>query len=124
MGARFIQVAVVYLLIGVLLGMIMGMAEMFMYTSAHAHINLLGWATLGLIGVVYTVYPEAGGTKLASVQFWLHNIGLPLLVISMFLFAHGNTGLGIPFSAVGGLLVIVSVLLLIVNVFRHVKPRR
>lgn len=124
MGVRFIKVSVIYLLIGVLLGMVMGMADKFIYTSAHAHINLLGWATLGLIGVVYTIYPDAGKTKLASAQFWLHNIGLPLLVISMFMFAHGNTALGIPFSAVGGLLVIASVLLLVINVFKHVGAKR
>ena len=121
MGIRFIKVAVVYLLIGVIAGMVMGIAEAFEYTSAHAHINLLGWASLGLIGVLYVLFPKAGETSLAKAQFWMHNIGLPLLVISMMFFANNKNSIGIPLSAVGGLLVIFSVILLVVNVFKHVK---
>ncbi|TMV51229.1 cbb3-type cytochrome c oxidase subunit I [Paenibacillus mesophilus] len=123
MGARFIQVSVIYFLIGVVMGLAMGIAEAFRYTSAHAHINLLGWASLAIIGVIYTVYPDAGKTKLAGVQFWLHNIGLPLLVISMFMFAHDNKGVGIPTAAIGGLLVIASVVLFVINVLRKVRQR-
>ena len=123
MGVRFIQVSVIYFLIGVVAGLVMGIAEAFQYTSAHAHINLLGWVSLAIIGAIYTIYPEAGRTKLARVQFWLHNIGLPLLVISMLLFANEMTGVGIPTAAVGGVLVIVSVVLFIVNVFRNVASK-
>ncbi|TNJ63556.1 cytochrome-c oxidase [Paenibacillus hemerocallicola] len=123
MGARFIKVSVIYFLIGVIVGLVMGIAEAFKYTSAHAHINLLGWASLAIIGVIYTVYPDAGKTKLAGVQFWLHNIGLPLLVVSMLLFANGINGAGIPIAAVGGLLVIASVVVFVVNVFGKVRQR-
>ncbi|RKN72432.1 cytochrome-c oxidase [Paenibacillus ginsengarvi] len=123
MGARFIQVSVIYFLIGVVVGLVMGIAEQFQYTSTHAHINLLGWASLALIGVIYSVFPEAGNTKLASVQFWLHNIGLPLLIISMILFANNLLSVGIPTASVGGLLVIASVVLFVVNVFGKIKAR-
>lgn len=121
MGARFIKVSVIYFLIGVIIGLVMGMADMFEYTSAHAHINLLGWASLAIIGVIYAVYPEAGKTKLANIQFWLHNIGLPLLIISMAMFANKINAVGIPTAAVGGLLVIASVVLFVINVFQKIK---
>ncbi|WP_425453955.1 cytochrome-c oxidase [Paenibacillus flagellatus] len=123
MGARFLKVAVVYFLIGVVLGLAMGIANAFQYTSAHAHINLLGWASLALCGVIYTLYPEAGRAKLAVVQFWLHNVGLPVLVVSMLFFANGMEAAGIPCAAIGGLLVIASVILLVVNVFARVQPK-
>jgi cbb3-type cytochrome oxidase subunit 1 len=123
MGARFIKVSVIYFLIGVVVGLVMGIADAFKYTSAHAHINLLGWASLAIIGVIYTVYPDAGKTKLAVVQFWLHNIGLPLLVVSMLMFPNGINSVGIPTAAVGGLLVIASVVVFVVNVFGKVQQR-
>jgi cbb3-type cytochrome oxidase subunit 1 len=120
MAARFVKAGVIYFLIGTLLGLVMGSTQHFEYTSAHAHINLLGWASLGLIGVIYKVFPEAGEAKLARIQFWLHNAGLPLLVISMVLFANNQHGIGIPFAVLGGLLVIVSVILFLVNLFKRI----
>lgn len=123
MGARFIQVSVLYFLIGVVAGLVMGIAEAFQFTSAHAHVNLLGWASLAIVGVIYSLYPEAGKSRLAGVQFWLHNAGLVLLVVSMILFAVDVKSVGIPFASAGGLLVIASVVLFVINVFRNVKPR-
>lgn len=123
MGARFIKVSVIYFLIGVIVGLVMGIADAFKYTSAHAHINLLGWASLAIVGVIYTVYPDAGKTKLASLQFWLHNIGLPLLIVSMLMFPNDIKSVGIPTAAAGGLLVIASVVVFVVNVFGKVRHR-
>jgi cbb3-type cytochrome oxidase subunit 1 len=121
MGARFIKAAVIYFLLGVIVGLVMGASEQMQYTSVHAHINLLGWASLGLIGVIYKVFPEAGEAKLARIQFILHNVGLPILVLSMVGFANGMTTVGIPAAILGGLLVIASVILFVVNVFKRIR---
>jgi cbb3-type cytochrome oxidase subunit 1 len=121
MGARFIKAAVIYFLLGVIIGLVMGASEQMQYTSVHAHINLLGWASLGLIGVIYKVFPEAGEAKLARIQFILHNVGLPILVLSMVGFANGMMAVGIPAAILGGLLVIVSVILFVVNVFMRIR---
>jgi hypothetical protein len=120
MGTKFIKAAVIYFLLGVIVGEVMGATEQMQYTSVHAHINLLGWASLGLIGVIYKVFPEAGEAKLARIQFILHNAGLPILVLSMIGFANGMTAIGIPTAILGGLLVIVSVILFVVNVFKRI----
>ena len=120
MGARFIKVAAVYFLLGTVLGVVMGATEHMEYTSAHAHINLLGWASLAVIGLIYKVFPQAGEQKLAITQFWLHNVGLPLLVLSMVFFANGNDGVGIPFAIAGGLLVVVSAVLMVVNLLKRI----
>lgn len=120
MGTRFIKAAVIYFLLGTILGLVMGATDHMEYTSAHAHINLVGWASLAVIGLIYKAYPEAGETKLARIQFILHNVGLPLLILSMVFFANAENALGIPFAALGGLLVIVSAILLAVNVFKRI----
>jgi cbb3-type cytochrome oxidase subunit 1 len=121
MGIRFIKAAVIYFLLGVIVGLVMGASEQMQYISVHAHINLLGWASLGLIGVIYKVFPEAGEAKLARIQFILHNVGLPILVLSMIGFANDITTVSIPAAILGGLLVIVSVIIFVVNVFKHIR---
>jgi cbb3-type cytochrome oxidase subunit 1 len=120
MGTRFIKAAAIYFLLGVIIGLVMGATEQMQYTSVHAHINLLGWASLGLIGIIYKVFPEAGEAKLARIQFILHNVGLPILVLSMAGFANDMTTVSIPAAILGGLLVIVSVILFVINLFKRI----
>jgi len=121
MSERFIKSAVLYFLLGTVLGLVMGSAQAFEYTSAHAHINLVGWASLAIIGLIYKSYPELGATKLAKIQFLLHNVGLPLLILSMVIFTTEYHTVGIPFAVLGGLLIIVSVILMTVNVFKRLR---
>jgi cbb3-type cytochrome oxidase subunit 1 len=118
-GGRFIKVAVVYFLIGTVWGLVMGIVQQFQFTSVHAHLNLVGWASMAIIGLIYKAYPEAGQSKLASIQFWLHNIGLPLLAIGMIIFTTDNHAIGLPFASIGGLLVIASVVVMTINVFKR-----
>ena len=48
MAIRFLKFAVVYLMLGMGMGMAMGITHHFEYAPVHAHINLLGWASLAL----------------------------------------------------------------------------
>jgi cbb3-type cytochrome oxidase subunit 1 len=121
MSARFIKAAVIYFLIGTVLGLVMGSTQTFQYASVHAHINLVGWASLAIIGLIYKAYPELGEAKLARIQFWLHNVGLPMLIVSMVIFTTDSHQVGIPFAVLGGLLIIVSVILMTVNVFKRLR---
>lgn len=82
-GIIWLKLAVAYLVIGVLMGVVMGATHDFRLSPVHAHVNLLGWATLGLAGVVYTLFPQAGESRLAKVHFWLINIGLPVMSVAL-----------------------------------------
>ena len=66
MGVRFIKVSVLYFVIGIGFGMYIGFGDQFAFSSAHAHINLLGWVSLALSGVIYQLFPLAGENKLAN----------------------------------------------------------
>ena len=44
MGLRFLKIAVVYLILGALLGLFMGLTQQFALAPVHAHLLLLGWA--------------------------------------------------------------------------------
>lgn len=116
MGIRFLKIAVVYFFIAVCLGLVMGIIHNFSFTSVHAHLNLLGWVSMAIFGIIYSIYPSASKTGLAKGHFWLHNIGLPLMQGALFLqLLTGNGALTIGII-IGSLLVVVSVLLFAINI--------
>jgi hypothetical protein len=49
----------------------MGVNEDLQLVAVHTHINLVGWASLALFGVIYRLYPELAASRLALVHFWL-----------------------------------------------------
>jgi hypothetical protein len=121
MATRFIKIAVLYLALGVTLGVVMGMLQKFTFTPVHAHLNLLGWATLALVGLVYHAYPQAAETRLARIHFWLHNLGLPPLMISLAFLLAGNAAFE-PIVGICSLVVWLGVVLFVVNVWLAVRP--
>ncbi|MED4332180.1 hypothetical protein P9223_00510, partial [Geobacillus stearothermophilus] len=48
--------------------------------------------------------PQAAATKWAKVHFWLHNIGLPVMMIGLIFVVYGNEAF-VPVTAIGGVLV-------------------
>lgn len=121
MGAKFIKVSVIYLVIGILLGIYMGASEQFQFAHAHAHINLLGWVTLALSGLIYKAYPNIAGGKLAGVHFWGFMIGIPLLTTGMVLFALDMFGTGVPITMVGSLFIVIGLISFAINMFVKLK---
>lgn len=121
MAIRFIKIAVLYLAVGVALGLIMGMRQTFTLTPVHAHINLLGWASLALVGLIYHAFPAAAETRLAQIHFWMHNIGLPPLMIALALMLSGNAAME-PVVGVLSLVVAVGIALFVINVWLAVRP--
>lgn len=119
MGKAFLKIATVYFSIGVLAGLIMGIIHDFRLTSVHAHVNLLGWVSMALFGVIYHFYPNAANSKLAKVQFWLHNIGVPVMLGGIAAQIFGVSA-ALPAAIVGSMAVVLGVILFTINVFKHV----
>ena len=71
----FITAALLCLLAGECLGIWMGIAHDFTLSPAHAHLNLLGWVTLALYGVMHRAYPALAQAKAAQAQAALAIIG-------------------------------------------------
>ena len=65
----FLLLATACLIVGVVLGIWMGIAHDFQFAPVHAHLNLLGWASLALFGLVYKAYPVLGRSRLALAHF-------------------------------------------------------
>jgi uncharacterized membrane protein YgdD (TMEM256/DUF423 family) len=68
---KFLLLGAIMLSAGVTLGIVMGMRQDFALAPVHAHINLVGWASLALFGIVYKLYPELARSRLAALHFIL-----------------------------------------------------
>jgi len=116
LGIKLVKIAAVYLLVGLVMGLVMGISNNFSLTSVHAHVSLLGWATMAIAGILYILIPECGRTRLAAAHFWGHNIGLPVMTLSLALYAYGVKAAE-KTIAVGSVVVLVSLMLFAVNLF-------
>jgi hypothetical protein len=68
---KFLLLAALMLTAGVGLGIRMGIVHDFSLAPVHAHINLVGWASLALFGIVYRLYPQMAASRLAGLHFIL-----------------------------------------------------
>jgi hypothetical protein len=119
-GIIWLKLAVVYLIIGIALGIAMGASENFTLRPVHAHVNLLGWATLALAGLIYSVFPKAGRSRLARLHFWLHNLALPVMMAALAMVVTGHTG-AIPVLAASEFVAAAGVLIFAANVFLNLR---
>ena len=121
-ATTWLKLAVVYLIVGVGLGIVMGSTEDFTLRPVHAHLNLLGWATLALAGLIYSVYPDAGKSRLARAHFWLQNLSLPVMMGSLAWFLQGHPEI-VPVLATAEIVAAVGVIAFASNIFLNVKTR-
>lgn len=105
---RWIYAALIYFCIAVTLGVVMGASGDHTLFPVHAHINLLGWVSLTLIGVIYHFFPVAGASRLATLQFWAHNAALILMMTALAAHLKGSANLE-PVIGIGSVLMLVSI---------------
>jgi len=111
----FLSLATLLLLCGAVLGIVMGAREDFQLTPVHAHLNLAGWASLGLFGLTYRAYPQIAETRLARYHFIVSAIASILLPIGIGLAVLRNApGLAI----VASMLWLLGVLMFGAQLFR------
>jgi len=121
MSERLIRIAAVYLVVGVTMGIVMGIQHQFSLAPVHAHINLLGFATLAIIGAIYKLYPEAANTRLARIHFWIHTTALPVFMVGLGFSLTGYEAF-VPVTIVGATAVAVGILVFAANIWRTVRP--
>ncbi|MBE0660100.1 MAG: cytochrome-c oxidase [Bryobacteraceae bacterium] len=109
--------SVVYLVVGLVAGLGIGISKSFWLASVHTHILMLGWAAPSVIGIIYMLIPEYGETRLASIHFWGHNLGLPVMMAGLVLEASGRKE-GEPLLVAGSLAVLLSLFAFAVNLLR------
>jgi hypothetical protein len=65
----FLVTAAACMVGGVMLGIGMGMTHDFRLAPVHAHTNLVGWASLALMGLTLRAWPALAEGRLAVAQF-------------------------------------------------------
>jgi hypothetical protein len=119
-GVIWLKFAIVYLMLGVAMGIAMGASQNFTMRPVHAHVNLLGWTTLALAGLIYSVFPKAGGSKLAKVHFWLMNLSLPAMMVSLMLVLTGHL-VAVPVLVSAELVAALAIIAFAANLFVNLK---
>ncbi|CDG83630.1 putative membrane protein [Janthinobacterium agaricidamnosum NBRC 102515 = DSM 9628] len=117
----WLKVAVVYLIIGIAIGIGMGASENLTLQPVHAHVNLLGWASMALAGLIYSVFPKAGQSRLAKFHFWTMNLALPVMMVTLGFLLFGHLEV-LPVLVVSQIVAAVSVLAFAANIFKNLKP--
>lgn len=80
---QFLLLGTLMLVAGVILGITMGIRQDFQLTPVHAHMNLVGWVSLMLFGLVYRAYPSLASRKVAKVHFYLSAIAAVVFPIGI-----------------------------------------
>lgn len=107
---RFMLTGILAVILGMLLGLYMGPSVDFRLMPVHAHLNLVGWATMMLYGLYYRSDAMAAGSAIARWQYWVALVGIVLMIIGLTATQLGNESLEIVLI-VGSLLTLLSMLM-------------
>jgi len=123
LSRRWILAAITYFVIGNGLGVYMGATGNHALFTVHSHLSLLGWASMGLTGLLYRSFPAAAQTRLAAWHFWLYQAAVPVMLLAVAALYSGAKAAD-PLAGVASVVVLVSVLLFWWAIFsaRNGKP--
>jgi len=79
----FFLMAAIYILIGTCWGMYMSVTHDFSTSPAHAHLNLLGFMSLSVMGAFYALLGRNTPGLLVKANFFLNNIGVICMITAL-----------------------------------------
>lgn len=131
MSARFLKTGIIYLILGILAGVVIHHVNERALIPLHAHVTLSAGLLNILFALIYEVFRDAGKSRLAVMHFWMFNIST-LAIFSLtalkMLQSHAFTGFLEPaqggLNAIPGFMFLVSFILFAVNVFKNVRHQQ
>jgi hypothetical protein len=112
----FIGLGLIFLVIGMLFGVWMGITKNFQYVDAHAHWNLVGFVTSTLYGLIHRAYPKLAASKLTWAQCIVHVVGVLVFAPGIILVVTTRQEIG---AIVGSLLIVAAALMFMWIYFTH-----
>jgi hypothetical protein len=94
--------ALVYGLLGLLLGIHMAIGQDREQLPTHAHIMVVGWLSFAIFSFFYHFFGQAMPQLLASLHFWVAEASLIIIVAGLSLVFSGHTEFE-PLAAVGAI---------------------
>lgn len=113
----YIALALMFLLVGEAVGEWMARIHDHSAALVHSHLNVVGWATFAIFGLVHRAYPAMAASNLALVQFLLMMVSTILFVAGLWLVWAVGEPLGAILGSYG---VMAATLMFVVMFFRTV----
>lgn len=114
---NFLRLGVLSALVGMTLGVWMGANQDFVLRPVHAHINLLGFASMMLFGLFYRAFPAAGRGWLPMTHFVLSVLGFLILMPSLTLMLLQQP-LFLPGMIASEIMLVASMAVFVIIVFK------
>ncbi len=106
----YFRSAILFLVVGISIGIHMSISQNHNVIGAHAHINLLGWVTSALFGGYYALNPAKAAGRLPMLQYGVYTLGVAIMGASLYLLLAGNTAMT-PIVAIASLITFAGVLM-------------
>jgi hypothetical protein len=106
----YFRSAILFLVVGISIGIQMSISQNHNVIGAHAHINLLGWVTSALFGTYFALNPGKAAGRLPIIQYGVYTIGVIVMTTSLYFLLQGNAGME-PILAVSSLVTFLGVIL-------------
>ncbi len=110
LATLYFRTAILFLIIGIGVGIHMSVAGDHSVMGAHAHLNLLGWVTSAIFGTYYALNPHKAAGRLPTLQYGVYVLGIVIMIPALYALLSGNPGAE-PLVAVGSLVVYAGVIL-------------
>ncbi len=119
----FFRTAIVFLVIGIAVGLHMAISGDHSVAPAHAHINLLGWVTSALFGGYYALNPAKAQRRIAMIQYGVYTAGIAIMLPSLYVLLSGYPEIG-PVVAGSAFIVYAGVILFAVVLFARGESKQ
>ncbi|MGB6605348.1 MAG: hypothetical protein WA747_12910 [Steroidobacteraceae bacterium] len=113
--SSYLVIGALWLVIGMILGIVMGASHNFQFMPLHAHVNLVGFACHSIFGLVYRQWPAMKASRLALLQFWLFVLATPITLVGLYFTLSGGPELP---TIIGSLGLVLGALLFFVMIWR------
>jgi len=101
--------AVLFVIAGMVWGIMMAISRDHSAMPAHAHLNLLGWVSLFLMGVFYHLHPTLDSSRAAMTQVCIWIAGTVILTVGVGLI-HTGRPVGNPIAAIGSFIALADMI--------------
>ncbi len=124
LSLAFFATAAACALAGMCWGIQMGITDNFTMAPAHAHLNLVGWASLAIMGGFYGIAGDRVNKRIGWLNYAVSASAVVVLIpsLAILLASNGKTNIGIM---VGSLLALTGMAIFFLDVlltFRSAKP--
>lgn len=122
LNSLMMRAGVMFLVVGMVWGIEMGIRQDFSMAPAHAHFNLVGGVLLFVFGLYYRMVPAARDSRLAKWQSGLHILGALLFPVGVAVVIKKGKSFNV-LPIIGSLIVLVATALFALIVFRTSRIR-